>query len=41
MEGCVMSYWLFNMFMDGIVTRMKARVDNVRVKVSTHDTEQV
>lgn len=25
-QGCIMSSWLFNLFMDGVVREMKARV---------------
>jgi len=33
-QGCVMSPWLFNLFMDGVVREMKAKVGNVGVEMS-------
>ncbi len=35
-QGCVMSLWLFNIFMDGCMREMQAKVGNVgaRLKVN-------
>lgn len=32
-QGCVMSPWLFSIFMDGCMRKMKAQVGNVGVSV--------
>ncbi len=33
-HGCVMSPWLFNIFMDGVVREMKAKTGNLCVEMS-------
>ncbi len=33
-QGCVMSPWMFNVFMDGVVREMKAKIGNLGVKMS-------
>ena len=33
-QGCVMSPWMFNMFMDGVVREGYSRVNGIRVKVN-------
>jgi len=33
-QGCVMSPWLFNMFMDGVVREVYSRVNGMGVKMS-------
>ncbi len=38
-QGCIMSPWLFNLFMDGVVRKMKATVDNVGVEMSIDNTK--
>jgi len=30
-QGCVMSPWLFNLFMDGVVREVKARAGDVGI----------
>ncbi len=32
-QGCVMSLWLFNIFMDGCMREMKCKVANMSAKV--------
>ncbi len=32
-QGCVMSPWLFNIYMDGIIREMKGKVGEVGVKM--------
>ncbi len=38
-QGCVMSPWLFNVFMDGVVREMKAKIGNLGEEMSTDDTK--
>ncbi len=39
-QGCIMSQWLFELFLDGVVRQLKAYVRNVGVQLSTHETKQ-
>ncbi len=32
-QGCVMSLWLFNLYMDGVIREMKAKVGDVVVEM--------
>lgn len=39
-QRCLITPWLFNLFMDRVVKEMKeARIDNAEVKISTDDTK--
>ncbi len=33
-HGCVMSPWLFNIFMDGVIREMKAKIVNLGIEMS-------
>ncbi len=33
-QGCVMSPWLFNIFMDGVIGKMKAKSGNLGIEMS-------
>merc|ERR1712001_819488 len=35
-QGCVMSPWLFNIYMDGVVTEVYSRVNGMGVKMRVH-----
>ena len=39
-QGCVMSPWLFNMFMDGVVREVYSRVNGMGVKMSVGGEEE-
>ena len=39
-QGCVMSPWLFNMFMDGVVREVYSRVNGMGVKMSEDDERE-
>ncbi len=32
-QGCVMSPWLFNIYMDGVMRKVKGKVGEVRVRM--------
>ncbi len=32
-QGCVMSLWLFNLYMDGVIREIEAKVDDVGVEM--------
>ena len=36
-QGCVMSPWLFNLYMDGVIREMKAKVDGGGVEMCVND----
>lgn len=36
-QGCVMSPWLFNIFMDGCMREMKAKVGNVGARLRLNE----
>ena len=40
-QGCVMSPWLFNLYMDGVIREMKARAGNVGVELCTNGDKWV
>ncbi len=39
-QGCVMSPWLFNIYMDGCIREMKVRVRDLGVKLNMRGVEQ-
>ncbi len=39
-QGCGMSPWLFNLFMDGMVREIKTKLSNVCVERSIDDTKR-
>ena len=39
-QGCVMSPWLFNLYMDGVVREWKARIMNAGVCLNESDGRQ-
>lgn len=38
-QGCVMSPWLFNVFMDGCMREMKARIGNIGARLRSNGAE--
>ncbi len=32
-QGCVMSPWLFNLFMDGVIREMKTKIGNLGIEM--------
>ncbi len=39
-QGCVMSPWLFNIYMDGCMMEVKARAGNVSVGLKVRGAEE-
>ncbi len=39
-QGCVMSLWLFNIYMDGCIRKMKFRVWDLGARVNVRGVEQ-
>ncbi len=39
-HGCVMSLWLFNIYMDGYIREMKGRVQDVGARLNVRGVEQ-
>ncbi len=40
-QGCVMSPWLFNLYMDGVIMDMKARIGDAGVEMCVNDSKWV
>ena len=40
-QGCVMSLWLFNIYMDSVIREMKAKVCDVGVKMCGNGSKWV
>ncbi len=40
-QGCVMSLWLFNIFMDGVMKEMKDKAGEVGVKMNAEGRKWV
>ncbi len=39
-QGCVMSPWLFNIYMDGCIREMKVRVQDLGARLNVRGVEQ-